>query len=68
MEAKLETELQLLKLTRSKTTSVVDKGNGEKITRHKEALRKIVATIEDIKLEIEKGKLEEGESLDDVKE
>lgn len=68
MEAKLETELQLLKLTRSKTTSVMDKGNREKITRHKEALRKIVATIEDVKLENEKGNLEAGESLDDVKE
>lgn len=58
MEAKLEAELQLLKLTRGRTKSVVEKGNIEKITRHKETLGKIVASIEDLKLDIEKGKLE----------
>lgn len=55
MEAKLEAELQLLKLARGRTKSVVEKGNIEKITRHKEALGKIVASIEDLKLDIEKG-------------
>lgn len=68
MEAKLEAELQLLKLTRGRTKSVVEKGNIEKITRHKETLGKIVASIEDLKLDIEKGKLEAGKSIDEVDE
>ena len=68
MDAKLEAELQLLKLTRGKTKSVVDKGSIEKITRHKETLGKIVAAIEDLKLDTEKGKLEAGQSIDEVEE
>lgn len=68
MEAKLEAELQLLKLARGRTKSVVEKGNIEKITRHKETLGKIVASIEDLKLDIEKGKLEAGKGIDEVDE
>ena len=70
MEAKLkafDTELQLLALTRGKTDTVVEKGSKDKIARHREALRKIVANIEDLKLDIEKGKLEAAESIEDVK-
>lgn len=66
MDSKLETELQLLMLTRGNAKSVVDEGNVDKIARHKEALRKIVAAIEDLKLDIEKGKLEAGQSIEDV--
>ena len=65
-QKKLETELQLLALTRSKTAATVGKGNVEKILRHKETLRKIVKAVEDIKVDIEKAKLEAGESIDDV--
>lgn len=64
----LDAELQLLALTRGKTNAVVEKGSNDKIARHREALKKIVANIEDLKLEIEKGKLEAAESIDDVKE
>ena len=70
MEAKLkvlDAELQLLALTRGETDTVVEKGSNDKIARHREALRKIVANIEDLKLDIEKGKLEAAESIEDVK-
>ena len=70
MEAKLkalDAELQLLALTRGKTDTVVEKGSNDKIARHREAWRKIVANIEDLKLDIEKGKLEAAESIEDVK-
>ena len=46
----------------------MEKGNIEKITRHKETLGKIVASIEDLKLDIEKGKLEAWKSIDEVDE
>lgn len=70
MESKLkalDAELQLLALTRGKTDTVVEKGNNDKIARHREALRKIVANVEDLKMDIEKGKLEAAESIEDVK-
>jgi hypothetical protein len=38
----IDTERQLLKLTRSKTKAILEKGNLDKIIRHKEALGKIV--------------------------
>ena len=63
----LDAELQLLALTRGKTNTVVEKGNNDKISRHREALRKIVANVEDLKMDIEKGKLEAAESIEDVK-
>lgn len=69
MESKLkalDAELQLLALTRGKTDTVVEKGNN-KIARHREGLRKIVANVEDLKMDIEKGKLEAAESIEDVK-
>ena len=70
MEVKLkalDAELQLLALTRGKTDTVVEKGSNDKIARHRKALRKIVANIEDLKLDIKKGKLEAAESIEDVK-
>ena len=70
MEAKLkalDAELQLLALTRGKTDTVVEKGSNEKIARHRKALRKIVANIEDLNLDLKKGKLEAAESIEDVK-
>ena len=63
----LDAELQLLALTRDKTDAVVKKGSNDKTARHREALRKIVANIEDLKLNIEKGKLEAEESIENVK-
>ena len=38
-QKELETELQLLARTRSKTAAIVDKGNLDKILRHKEILK-----------------------------
>ena len=70
MEPKLkavDAEVQLLALTRGKTDTVVEKGNNDKIARHREALRKIVANVEDLKMDIEKGMLEAAESIEDVK-
>ena len=65
-EKKLETELQLLALTRSKTAVILEKGNLDKILCHKEALQKIVNVIEDLKVDIEKAKLEAGEIIENV--
>ena len=65
-QKELETELQLLALTRSKTAAIVDKGNLDKILHHKEILKKIVNAIEDLKVDIEKAKLEAGEIVDNV--
>ena len=65
-QKELETELQLLALTRSKTAAIVDKGNLDKILRHKEILKKIVNAIEDLKVDVEKAKLEAGEIVENV--
>ena len=65
-QKELETELQLLALTRSKTAAIVDKGNLDKILRHQEILKKIVNAIEDLKVDIEKAKLEAGEIVENV--
>ena len=65
-QKELKTELQLLTLTRSKTAAIVDKGNLDKILRHKEILKKIVNAIEDLKVDIEKAKLEAGEIVENV--
>lgn len=65
-QKELETELQLLALTRSKTAAIVDKGNLDKILRLKEILKKIVNAIEDLKVDIEKAKLEAGEIVENV--
>ena len=66
ISAKLKTESQLLQLTRGKTKAVVEKGNLEKILRHKEALGKVVSSLEELKLQAEKAKLAAGESVEDV--
>lgn len=65
-QKELKTELQPLALTRSKTAAIVDKGNLDKILRHKEILKKIVNAIEDLKVDIEKAKLEAGEIVENV--
>ena len=64
----LDTERQLLKLTRNKTKAILEKGNLDKIIRHKEALEKIVRAIEELKLQGEKVKIQEGVTLEDVQE
>ena len=56
----------LLKLTRSKTKAILDKGNLDKIARHKEALGKIIKGIEELKIQSEKEKLQDGTSIEDV--
>ena len=68
MEAKLSAKLQLLEVTRGKTKDVAVSDNLEKIRRHKEALQTIVAGFEELKRDIEQGKLEKGETVDEVKE
>ena len=50
-----------------KTDTVLEKGSNDKVARHREALRKIVANIEDLHLDIEKSKLEAAKSIEDVK-
>ena len=66
LNGKLKTELQLLQLTQSKTQGIVDKGNVDKILRHKESLAKIIVSVEELKMQIQKAKLETNESLEDV--
>ena len=66
LNSKLKTELQLLQLTQSKTQGIVDKGNLDKILRHKEALAKIIISVEELKMQIQKAKLEADESVEDV--
>ena len=63
-----KTERQLLKHTRNKTKATLEKGNVDKIIRHKEALAKIVRAIEKFKLQGEKAKIHEGVTLEDVQE
>lgn len=43
------------------------KGSNDKLVCYREVLRKIVVNIEDLKLDIEKGKLEVEESIENVK-
>ena len=62
----METERQLLKLTRNKTKAILDKGNLDKIIRHKEALETIVKDVEKLKLQGEKAKIKDGVSIEDV--
>ena len=58
----------LLDLTHGKTNGIVDTGIVEKICRQKEALQAIVGSTEELKREVEEAKLENGDSLDKVKE
>ena len=62
----LETERQLLNLTRNKTKAILDQGNVDKIIRHKEALETIVKEVEKLKLQGEKTKIKDGVSIKDV--
>ena len=62
----LVTERQLLKLTRNKTKAILDKGNLDKIIRHKKALETIVKEVEKLKLQGEKAKIKDGVSIKDV--
>ena len=59
----LETERQLLNLTWNKTKAILDKGNLDKIIRHKEALETIVKEVEKLKLQGEKAKIKDGVSI-----
>ena len=66
LSEKLKTELQLMALTSSKTKGIVEKGNLEKIARHKEALAQITSEVDELKLQVEKVKLESGETVDEI--
>ena len=66
--AKLNAKLALLDLTRGKTDGIVGTGIVENICRQKEALQAIVGSTEELKREVEEAKLENGDSLDKVKE
>ena len=63
LSKKIKTELQLMALTSSKTWGIVEKGNLEKIARHKEALAQINSEVDKLKLQVEKAKLESGETV-----
>lgn len=65
-QEKLEADLQLLALIRSKTAVIVEKGNLDKTLRHKKTLKKIVNTIQDLKVDIKKAKIEAGEIIENV--
>ena len=65
---KLNAKLALLDLTRGKTDGIDGTGNVEKIRRQKEALQAIVGSTEELKREVEEAKLENGESIDKVRE
>ena len=66
MSEALGTERQLLKLTQNKTKVILDKGNLDKIIRHKEALETIVKDVEKLKIQGEKAKVKDGVSIEDV--
>lgn len=66
--AKLNAKLVLLDLTRGKTDGIVGTVIVKKIRQQKEALQAIVGNTEELKREVEEAKLENGESLDKVKE
>ena len=66
MEEKLKGKIQLLSLTINETNGVLDKGIPEKIERHKDALSKVIVSIEESKREVEQSKFEKGELLKDV--
>ena len=66
LSKKLKTELQLTVLTSSKMKDIVEKGNLEKIARHKEALAQITSEVDKLKLQVKKAKLESGESVDEI--
>ena len=51
---KLKTELQLMALTSSKMKGIVEKGNLEKIARHKEVLAQITNEVDKLKHQVEK--------------
>ena len=50
------------------TQGIVEKGNGERIERQRDALRAIVKKIENIKTQIEQAKLESGVQFDELAE
>ena len=56
----------MLQLKRNKTKSVLERGNLDKLLRHKEALRIVVQSVEELKTQLEKARLEKGETLEDV--
>ena len=55
-----------MKLTRNKIKAILDKGNLDKIIRHKEARETIVKDVEKLKLQGEKAKIKDGVSIEDV--
>ena len=64
--ADLNAQIQFLNFRRTKTKGIVEKGNAEGIERHRDALRTIMKTVEDKKLQIEQAKFVNGEAPKDV--
>ena len=66
LEKDLTGKLKLLKFTFEKTSEIVSKANIVAIERQREALIKITANIEEVKLQILEGKFERGDSDETV--
>ena len=64
----LTKKLQLLKLTLNKTSAVVEKGNLQAISRHRDALVHIVGEADGLKRVVEEAKLDADESEEAVAE
>jgi hypothetical protein len=62
LEKDLSGKLKLLKFTFEKTSEIVSKANIVAIERQREALIKITANIEEVKLQILEGKFERGDN------
>ena len=62
LEKDLTGKLKLLKFTFEKTSEIVSKANIVAIERQREALIKITANIEEVKLQILEGKFERGDN------
>lgn len=60
--------MQLVGPTRSNPAAIVNQGNFNKILRHKEVFKKIVNTIDDLRIDIEKATLKAGEIIKNVQE
>ena len=66
LEKDLTGKLKLLKFTFEKISEIVSKANIVAIERQREALIKITANIEEVKLQILEGKFERGDSDETV--
>ena len=62
----LETKLTQLRITRSKTETMLSSGSVTQIKRHKDSLHAIVAAVEKSKRKVEEIKIASGEEIADI--